>query len=250
MNYGYQNEIDFVNHFNNKYFFELDKNSQLFLQDLFEVNISNHDMIQSWKNKATQKADIFIKYKKYVKGVSIKCGKSNSIHCESIQSFKMFLGKMNIPYQIIEKYISYHYGYMRDDAGNINYSKILSAKEYLQLYQSEIDVFNKYINKTKIIINMVDRFLVRGTNSDYDIDALVCGTIDDYVWITKHDLYDLILSKRNRSFPSPHIACITIGPKKRNLFGNSKNKKDRYLVAIRWNHIKEDIINFYHNRPL
>ena len=102
-------------------------------------------------------------------------------------------------------------------------------------------------NKTKIIVDMVDRFIIRGRNSDYDIDALVCGTVKDYVWILKYDIYDLILSKRCLDFTSPHIACMTIGPKKRNLDKTSKNVKDRYLVCIRWNFIKENIINFKKN---
>ena len=87
-------------------------------------------------------------------------------------------------------------------------------------YQNEIDEFNKEINKTRIIIDMIDRFVVRGRNSNYDIDALVCGTVNDYVWILKYDLYDLILSNRRTDLTSPHIACI------------------------RWNYIKENIIEF------
>ena len=94
---------------------------------------------------------------------------------------------------------------------------------------------------------MIDRFIIKGRNSDYDIDALICGTIDDYVWILKYDLYDLILSKRCLDYSSPHVACMTIGPKKRNLDGKSKNIKDRYIVCIRWNFIKEDIIQFKDN---
>ena len=54
--------------------------------------------------------------------------------------------------------------------------------------------------------------------------------------------------KRCLEFTSPHIACMTIGPKKRNLDGNSKNWKDRYLVCIIWNFIKEDIINFNNSK--
>ncbi len=42
----------------------------------------------------------------------------------------------------------------------------------------------------------------------------------------------------------PHIACLTIGPKKRNLEGDSKNIKDRYLVCVRWNYIRENIIEY------
>ena len=91
---------------------------------------------------------------------------------------------------------------------------------------------------------MIDRFIIRGLNSDYDIDALVCGTVDDYVWIMKYDLYDLILSKRCLEYTSPHIACMTIGPKRRNLDRQSKNAKDRYIVSVRWNFIRENIVNY------
>lgn len=243
-NYGYQNEYDFVELFNDKYYLDLDKNSQEFLNDLFEEQIDLNEKIICWKNKMPQKADIFIKYKNYTKGISLKCGNSNSMHAESIHEFKRYLEKLGIQYKIIEKYISYHYGYEKDENGNTNFSKVLSSEEYKNLYQSELDIFNKKINQTKIIIDMIDRFIIRGRNSDFDIDALICGTIDNYVWIKKDDLYDLILSKRCFDYTSPHIACLTIGPKKRNLDGNSKNIKDRYIVCVRWNFIRESIIEF------
>ncbi len=244
MNYGYQNEVDFVNLFNNKYFYELDNNSQNFLKELFGEIVNNNEIIRAWKNKAVQKTDIFVKYKNHIKNISLKCGNSNSIHHEQIQEFKMYLEKLGIPYKIVNKYISYHYGYMKDNEGKIDFSKLLSSEEYKSFYQEEIDIFNESINKTRIIIDMVDRFIIRGRNSDYEIDALICGTIHDYVWIMKYDIYDLILSKRCLNFTSPHIGCMTIGPKKRNLEGNSKNAKERYIVCVRWNFIKEDIMDF------
>ena len=48
-------------------------------------------------------------------------------------------------------------------------------------------------------------------------------------------------------YTSPHIDCLTIGPKKRNLDRNSDNVKDRYIVCIRWDFIKESIENFKNN---
>jgi len=244
MNYGYQNEKDFIVLFNDKFFYELDNNSQKFLSKLFGDVIDNDEKIKAWKNKAVQKTDIFIKYKNYVKNISIKCGKNNSVHHEQIQEFRRYLENLKIPYKVIEKYLNYHYGYLRDSTGNIDFSRVLSSEEYKTFYQQEINVFNEYINKTRIIIDMVDRFIIRGRNSDYDIDALICGTIDEYVWILKYDIYDMVLSKQCLEFTSPHVACMTIGPKKRNLNGNSNNRKDRYLVCIRWNFLKEDIIEF------
>ena len=46
MNYGYQNEKDFVDLFNNKYLYELDQNSQKFLKDLFLDNIDGEEQIK------------------------------------------------------------------------------------------------------------------------------------------------------------------------------------------------------------
>ena len=247
-NYGFQNERDFVGLFNNKFLYELDDNSRCFLKELFGEVIDNDEKIKSWKNQMVQKTDIFIKYKNYIKNISLKCGNNNSVHCEQLQEFRRYLENLKIPYKIIEKYASYHYGYARNDEGEIDFSKSLSSEEYKKIYQSEIDIFNKSINKTRIIVDMIDRFIVRGRNSDYDIDALVCGTIDDYVWIMKYDLYDLILSKRCLDYTSPHIACMTIGPRIRNLNHDSKNLKDRYIVCIRWNFIRESIIEFKKNK--
>ncbi len=71
MNNGFQNERDFVELFNNKYLYELDDRSIVFLKELFGEVIDNKEIIACWKNKMVQKADIFIKYKNYVKSVSL-----------------------------------------------------------------------------------------------------------------------------------------------------------------------------------
>ena len=85
MNYGYQNEKDFVDLFNGKRLCDLDANSQEFLCELFGENIDNNELIIAWKNKMVQKTDMFIKYKNYIKNISLKCGNSNSMHHEQIQ---------------------------------------------------------------------------------------------------------------------------------------------------------------------
>lgn len=92
--------------------------------------------------------------------------------------------------------------------------KVIVLRKNKEFYQDDLNIFNSYVNKTRIIIDMVDRFIVRGRNSEYDIDCLICGTIDNYVWISKYDLYDLVLSKKCLHFTSPHVACMTLGPQK------------------------------------
>ena len=49
----------------------------------------------------------------------------------------------------------------------------------------------------------------------------------------KYDIYDLVLFKRCLGFTSPHIACMTLGLKKRSIDGISNNRGDRYVVCAR-----------------
>jgi alcohol dehydrogenase YqhD (iron-dependent ADH family) len=88
---------------------DLDENSQKFLKDLFEGVIDNDEEILCWKNRLQQKIDLFIKYKNRIKGISLKCGNSNSMHGEAIENFRQYLEKLGITYKTIEYYISYHY---------------------------------------------------------------------------------------------------------------------------------------------
>ena len=60
-------------------------------------------------------------------------------------------------------------------------------------------------------------------------------------------IYDLVLFKRCLDFVFPHIACMTLGSKKRNIDGTSNNRGDRYVVCARWNNLREDIISFKNN---
>ena len=44
------------------------------------------------------------------------------------------------------------------------------------------------------IKNAIDRFVTKGKNSKYYIDAIVCGEVDDFVWITKEDIVKVIIN--------------------------------------------------------
>ena len=63
----------------------------------------------------------------------------------------------------------------------------------------------------------------------------------------RYDIYDLALFKRCLDFISSHIACMTLGSKKRSIDRTSNNRGDRYVVCARWNNLKEDIISFKNN---
>lgn len=246
-NNGLKNEKDFVKFFNNKYLSEFDENTQKLLKNIFDDVIDNSMPIIAWKNDLLQKADIFIKFRNYVRGISIKSGKGNSVHQEKLRDFEDFLKSLCIPYYAVDNYTSFHFGFARNENGSRILSQKLGAYQYLNHFQSEIDSLNKYINKTRVIISIIDRIIIRGRNSKYDIDALISGTPQDYVWISKDDLYDLFLSKKSIDYNVPHVSLVTFGPKIRHLY-KDKTNEDSLNVTFRWKDSRKDISEFIKSR--
>lgn len=229
MNQGEKIEIEFVNEFNNKRINELNKCCREFILDIFE-EVDKDELIICWKDRNKQKSDIFIKIGKYTKGISIKSGNNNSMHAEPIEKFKLFLENINIPYKMIEVYRKYHFGVKYEDGINIGK---YSAKEYQEIHKDELNELNKHLNKTKNIINMVDRFIIKNPESKYDISALITGTPKKFVWLKKDDIYDFVLSFKNEKHNGPHVGNLFIQPKKRDLNNNEYKDKDIFQVQVK-----------------
>ena len=133
VNYGFQNELDFIELFNGKYLNELGSREQEFLLDVFDGHIDSEEKIKAWKNRINQKTDFFIKYKTIIKSIGLKCGRDNSMHQELIQDFRFFLEQLRVPYKIIDLYANYHYGYGRDENGMKDYTFRLSSEQYKKI---------------------------------------------------------------------------------------------------------------------
>ena len=188
-----------------------------------------------------QKTDIFIRINGVMKGISIKKGMKNSVHVERITDFIHFLIDNKVDKEIVIQYLKYHYA---DGSINGTGKKRLSCEEYKIHNQSEIDSINKAINNEKILRQAIEKFVIKGNNSDFYIDAMIYGTVDDFLWITKKDVMDIILSKRNDYSTAVHFGPLVCQPKNRCLNFNSKYEKDRFCVQLKWYSLFDDIIEY------
>ena len=187
---GINNEIEFVNYLNNKKIFELNPMFYSFIKDLF-IDLNNEYIITCWKNTKPQKTDIFICINNTTKNISIKKGIKNSVHLERISDFVHFLIENNIDREIIIEYLKYQYA---DGTTNGTGKIRLSAIEYKKSYQNKIDLINKHFNKKDIIENAINRFILKSKNSDEEIDAIIYGIVEDFIWIKSEDI------KKNNNF--------------------------------------------------
>ena len=234
---GFQNEYNFVLEFNNKKVDELNPIAQDLVYSIFN-NINGNNIIKCWKNHYDQKSDIFIKIGNAIKGISIKMGNKNSVHVESIKDFKEFLKEHNIPDSIIDEYLRYHYA---DGTTNNNGRERISADDYKKDNQKKIDIINKYFNNEKILLDAINRFVIKGNNSIYPIDAIIYGTPDNYLWLSRNDIVTFLLNKKVY-FSSPHFGELVCQPMGRCLNYNEKYETARNFVQIKWYRIFDNII--------
>ena len=229
---GYQNEFDFKDKINKKYFYELEEKIKNLIKKVF-IDVSNNDYITCYKSFKTDKADLVIVINNIKKYISIKCGKNNSIHLEPIESFKIFLNECNIPHEIIEIYNEYHYA-----TNELN--ERISAKEYQENHEKDILKFNEYINREDILIKSIDRFLFKGTSIyNNNVDLLIYGTPDNFYCFTKDEIIKYLLKVKDEIFNSIHFSLLILQPWTRNLNNNPKYEYRRDFVQVKWYRMEE-----------
>lgn len=237
---GLDNEFHFVQYFNNKKIKDLDPIGQEFINALYpEVDEARE--IKCWKNHYPQKTDIFLKVGGLMRGISIKVGAKNSVHVEPLTNFVNFLKQSGVSKEIIESYLSYHFA---DGTITGKGTRRLSVEEYKKNHQESIDEINKIFNKDRMISRAIERFVLRGNNSEYPIDALIYGIPEDYFWITRKDISNIFSFNKNRSSSAVHFGKLTVQPKNRCLNYNPRYEKDRYCIQIKWYSLFDDILEY------
>lgn len=242
---GYENEYEFVKYLNRKKVGELNPMFRSLIDDLFGEKVSDNMVITSWCNKYPQKADIFIKLNGDLKGISIKKGMKNSVHVEGISRFIHFLISSGVERDIIIKYLRYQYA---DGTTNGTGRVRQTVTEYKKNHESDINDINKAMNQEEILKKAIERFVTRGNNSKYPIDAIISGEVNDFIWIKTGEIEKIILNKRNIDSTAVHFGPLTCQPKNRCLNYNRKYEKDRYCVQLKWYNLWDDIIEFMNEK--
>lgn len=235
---GFGNEYEFVKYLNKKKIQELHPRFRELFDYLF-ANEKEESTISCWRNHYKQKTDILIKVNGVMKGISIKKGSKNSVHIDSISEFTNFLYCNGIPIEIITAYRKYHFA---DGTTNGKGSIRISVDKYKQLHQEEIDKINKYLNTEKMLKLAVERFVLKGNNSNFVIDALLYGEPNDFLWLTKEEIHNFLVSQTSIYSTAVHFGPLTVQPKTRCLNYNGKYEHDRFCVQIKWYSLFDDII--------
>lgn len=225
-NYGFQNEWDFFHYLNGKKVGEVNLMFRKFLLANFPY-INNDMKISAYVNFERTKEDIWIKVGKDKKSISIKMGKTNTVHNEYIYSFTNYLAKEKVPLKIINIILEYFFA---DGTHNGSGARTLTFPDYKLKIKRKIKKVNKYFMKHEdLLIKLINRFVIGKT------DILIHGTVDAFTYITKDEIIKLLLSLKKEPSSTIHFSKLIFASKGRN------NDIDKFIVQIKWYNLKDDI---------
>lgn len=150
-----------------------------------------------------------------------------------------------MPKSIIDTYVEYHYA---DGTKTGTGKERMSSYEFKFKNMNKIEIINKYFNKKIIAQKAIERFLLKGTNSLYEIDAICVGEPNNYLWITKNEIKEILENNLNIESTGIHISSLFIQPQTRNLNYNKLYEAERHCVQIKWYSLFDDIIKYKYEK--
>ena len=235
---GFQNEYLFVLEFNNKKIKDLNPLLKEVTNDLFPF-CGDNSIIKAWRNhNPNEKGDIILKIGNYIRSISIKKGSRNSVHVESLKTFEYFLKTNGVNQIALDEYKKFHYGFENEDS-----TDILSSKEYCTKNIDKINLINNELIKIPPYI-IADRFILKGRVSIYEVDGLIYGTPNDFFWINKKHIKEIIKNNLDKKSTSVHYSSLFIQPLNRCISENNKYQWKKDYIQVKWYSLFDDIIKY------
>lgn len=241
---GFENEDELIEYLNSKKIKDLNNNMKDFIFFIFG-NIDEENTIQATSGKSGQKPDMIIIINNEIKRISIKKGTGNSVHQEKVEIFAEFLASINIPSEIIDKLLKFHWG---DGTNNGTGSERISSTEYKNKFPKEIDIINEEFNKEKNIKEFINRFIMQGKSEEYDIvDALYYGNVNEGHWASSDEIIEYVVNNIFK-LDSIHFGPLTYQIWNRCLNFNPNTEDRRKVMQVKWGSLLNDLLNIERNR--
>ena len=238
--HGFSNETEIINYLNTQNTFDnLNNNFKQFISFLFGYT-PNGKLIKAYKPSGQVKPDVAITIDSITKYVSVKKGSGNSVHQENISMFTTFLKSMNIPDNILNDLLLFHYG---DGTINGKGTERISACQWIKKYPTKVTSINNFFNKNEVKEAIIERVLFKGNvqNGAY-VDAVYHGSIEDGLWASRKEILNL-MSKNIIHENTIHISNLNYQVWNRGLNFNPNTENRRHVMQIKWASLYNDLLN-------
>ena len=224
--------------FHNKRFGDLtDRQKELIRR--FHPTISDDQILNCDLCNRYSKPDIYVSVGSSMTYLSLKDGRSDSLHFESVKGIVLFLRWLGVSAKTQKTILLFHYG---DGTLDGSGQKRILFEDLLPKLSSRLKEANEELGQRNIVDACLERFMFSGTeNRRQGIDAVVFGSPDCPVYATKDEIRDAVLNRHFRHIRTLHIGPMTLQPYLRDVNRKSKHPEKREVVQVKWHYLLTDI---------
>lgn len=237
-NNGIKLENEIILHIDGKYFNELNNNMKCFIKSIYSTNLNKAKMFKAKKFYNNYKPDIVIEHNGVKKYISIKSGKSCSIHQEHIYSFINFLYDLNCSPELANELKLFQF-----NDGTKNGSGIIrkNAMDFQENNYDSIKLINSFFNKNEIIDKIIDRLLFAGEYYGVPkVEYIYYGNLEKGIFADRKSIINY-LAKKHIFSSSIHVSKLYYQSLHRNLKLELEHEYRRYYIQFKWYSIEEDL---------
>jgi hypothetical protein len=186
-----------------------------------------------------EKPDLVIRLGDKTKYVSVKSGRSISVHEESLSTLIPFFRSLGIPEHILKTIVYFHYGDgTLDGSGPTRFT----SNDLRRVCNSYFKEAASYLAARRFVVPFFERFVFRGIDPNgHEVDAIYYGDEHKGFFASKEE----ILKSVSRN-PYRHTGTINLGPLNyqpavRNFYGYGEEEKRRNEAEIKWRGLAYDL---------
>lgn len=185
------------------------------------------------------KPDIYLNIAGEMKYVSLKSGRSDSVHFENIKSFIKFLRELGVSERVLKIILLFHFG---DGTLDGNGKKRYSLENLMPKIKDLLNEANEELSQKNIREKALKRFFFDGNeNRKISVDYVFYGDKKYYVYCSRKELEDFVLKRRFKHINTLHIGPMTIQPYLRDVNRKSKHPEKRQIIQVKWHYLLTDI---------
>lgn len=186
-----------------------------------------------------EKPDVRIVVGDEARFVSLKSGRSKSIHYEPVENFILFLRELGVSVKTQKVLLLFHYG---DGTLTGKGETRMETSEVMERYASPIRAAIQEINQPKILRACLKRFVFTGTEKrQHAADTISFGDITTFLSVSKDEVFDFVMRQNYGHIRAVHIGPMLISPWLRNVKHIEESEWKRGIIHVTWPYLLTDI---------
>ena len=239
INKGLLREDEMIVNLNNKKVSELSINLRNLVEALFGALLDD-EVITCERMEGSMKPDFAITYQGETKYVSMKSGRSDTLHCEYIKPFILFLRELGISNRTQKTILLFHYG---DGTMDGSGTTRMDYEDLCMWLKDRIKDANEELNSDYNFINkVIDRCIFDGASKEaISADIIYHGDYQEGFHMNKKQAHKYVKNRKFTWAKKLHIGPMFLRPQGRYIGREVKSEKKRHSIEVYWPHFKDSI---------